>query len=119
MSRPANVYPAIPSLREILPSGGVPGLTYAYIATKNLIRAQEDGYDMIRKPGFIVTNHTTGNSEGVVPMAKGKASKGLSSSAGARKVLVDNAVEGLFTVDASPEPPTEQPLAADPPRVSL
>ena len=107
MSGLAAIHFHVPSLREILPSGGLPGLVYAFIATKNLIQAQEEGYDMVRKPGFIIENQDTGNREGALLMAKGKINTGLSPSAGARRVMVDPSLTELFEItvgEPTPEP---------------
>ncbi len=95
----ATVHIEIPSLKDVLPSGGIPGLTYAFIALGNLIRAQEDGYDMVRKPAFWVENTTTGDRVGVLLMAHGTINPGLSPSSGARRVMIDPMITELFEVD--------------------
>lgn len=102
MSRLAVVHLEVPKLKDILPSGGIPGLTYAFISTQNLIRAQEDGYDMVRKPAFYVENTTTGTKVGVLLMARGKINTGLSPDSGSRRVLCDPDITKLFEVDATP-----------------
>ena len=108
----ARVHLEIPTLKDILPSGGIPGLTYAFIATQNLIQAQEDGYDMVRKPAFWVENTTTGQKIGVLLMAQGQINPGLSPSAGARRVLCDPDINALFEIELSTSEPVEELIVA-------
>lgn len=117
MSQPAETYMGVPGLRQLLPTGGIPGKTYAFIAAKNLITAQEHGYDIVPRPGFWLTNGK--DREGAVLMCKGKANAALASSSGARKLMIDPDLEALFpTSEPAKEAPKPKGKPQEPVHVS-
>jgi hypothetical protein len=94
-ARPAEVFHTIPSLRDLIPYGGKPGLTYAIVQTKNLLKAQEDQDGMIKHAGFRVSA-PTGELYEVVLMAKGVADPSGDPHAGKRLLLVDTEIQDAF-----------------------
>jgi len=103
-TQPAEVFHSIPKLRDLVSYGGKPGLTYAIVQTKNLLRAQEEQYGMINRAGFRISA-PTGELFEVILMAHGVADPSGDPNAGARLLMVDTEIQDAFVpVPTKPEP---------------
>lgn len=83
-----RLFNELPDLLDLMPSGGRIGFEYALVASKNMVRAQHDSWDMVTgQPAFEVEGPM--GTCPVVLMGKGKSVPGASSSGGRVVVWFD------------------------------
>lgn len=101
----------IPSLRELLGTGGSPGLEYAQICTHNLKRAEQDlkdqadpasGWRLLPQGRTYTIVGPKGHAD-MCLMRRGKRIPGTDGTSGARKVFVDPDVLKLTGINPNPE----------------
>ena len=101
-------YDHIPQLGELMPStGGIPGVLYLQCTVGNLRTAQDQGWGGIVGGSRVYTIVGPTGSADMHLLCKGTPIPGGDPSSGARKCVVDAAVEeltGLY-VNAPPKPP--------------
>jgi hypothetical protein len=90
----AEQFDFVPSLRDLLSNGGLPGLEYAQVCTHHLLRAQteEEPWLMVNRAAYQITGPK--GAADMVLMVRGKEIRTANTS-GARRCSVDTDVEVL------------------------
>jgi hypothetical protein len=105
-SRP--VYDHIPTLNELMPqTGGIPGVTYAQIATHNLSKAQDAGYGKVSGKQLVYTIQGPNGVADCELYATGQPIPGQDTTNGRRKCYVDIDIKRATGHGMEPEPAPE------------
>jgi hypothetical protein len=107
-----DVVDQYPPLSDFLIGGGRPGVTYAYILSKNLNRAQKQGWAMLHRcPGFTVVG-PKGQADMVI-MGRDEPIEGASPESCANILLVDTEADNVTGLNGKevidPAPPAPEP----------
>lgn len=86
-------YDYIPTLEQLLPSnGGLPGVEYAIVATSNMRKAQDEGWERLAGNQKIFTVTGPQGEVDCELFGRGKPIKGADAQAGRRRCYVDGSV---------------------------